>query len=522
MTLLPAVRPGRSRTSVGARVVEGRPPTSRRTVLLAAAACVLVRLAFAARPVGRDEAGFLLVGSQWGTGTGSLYGSYWVDRPPLLITFYWLGDLLGGLVALRVLGALAAGTTVLVLAAAARRTWGARAGAAAAVLSAALLSSHLLATLEVNGELLAAPFLAIGTAAALASARDAELGADGPGRSGTWAALAGACAVAAVMVKQNMADVAVFGLALAAAYLWAGRVRPADLLRPLAGALVGTGVALLAVVVWTTSRDTSPVAVFDALYPFRLEAAAVIAGDEGAGESLLRLGRVVGAFAASGLGLLVVLAVVLAWTRRRTEPVLVAAAATLAYDLFSVLGGGVYWLHYLVELVPAASLVVAYAVASAPRGSGLRAAALLALGLAVVSSGVSLVRAAVVEPRTTQREVGSALVEAASPGDTLVTLYGDSDLNYLAGLASPYEHLWNLPIKVRDPGLDGLDAVLAGGSAPTWVVGGRSLETWGLDTRRTRHLLAERYVLVESCTRYDVYLRAGLDRPAPDCAATRP
>ena len=39
---------------------------------------------FLARPLSPDEGGFLLVASQWEPGT-SLYGHYWVDRPPLLM-----------------------------------------------------------------------------------------------------------------------------------------------------------------------------------------------------------------------------------------------------------------------------------------------------------------------------------------------------------------------------------------------------------------------------------------------------
>lgn len=494
---------------------------------LVAAGCVVVRLAFVLRPVGRDEAGFLAVGAQWDSGAGSLYGAYWVDRPPLLITLCWLAEQFGGLVAFRVIGAAAAGACVLVLAGTARRLWGERAAVVTALVAAVLLSSHLLASLEVNGELLAAPFTAAGVAAAVAAARAAEARGDGsaPDRSGLWAALAGICLVAALMVKQNMADAAVFGVVLAAASVWTGRVPAVRLLRPLTGAAVGTGLALLATAVWTLAHGTSPAAVFDALYPFRIEASRVIAGGGGGEESLARLVRLAGAFALSGLAALVAAGTLLAARPGgRRDPVVLALVATLAYGGFSVLGGSVYWLHYLVELVPAAALLAGRALPDPGpvRGDLPRSLAAAGVLLAVLASAGSLVRAALVEPRAPQREVAGAVRGAALGHDTLVTLYGDSDLNYLTGLPSPYEHLWTLPIKVRDPRLGGLDAVLGGPAAPTWLVSGRSLDTWGLSTGRTRALVAHRYDLVARCARYDVYLRVGLDRARPVCAASGP
>lgn len=55
------------------------------------------------RPLSPDEGGFLLVASQWQPG-GSLYGHYWVDRPPLLISIFDLADHAGGAVGLRLIG----------------------------------------------------------------------------------------------------------------------------------------------------------------------------------------------------------------------------------------------------------------------------------------------------------------------------------------------------------------------------------------------------------------------------------
>src|SRR5690349_19913964 len=77
------------------RPPEARPsPWDRRSGLLLAltiALTVLAWLPFLHHPLEQDEGGFLLLGRQWTHGT-SLYGDYWVDRPPLLL---WLFSAVG-------------------------------------------------------------------------------------------------------------------------------------------------------------------------------------------------------------------------------------------------------------------------------------------------------------------------------------------------------------------------------------------------------------------------------------------
>src|SRR3954453_7171305 len=85
-------------------------------ITAAVAGTVVVRLALLGLPAWADEAGFLMVGSGWHLGDSSngemLYDTYWVDRPPVLIGLFGLADRLGGVTALRLLGALAAAVTV--------------------------------------------------------------------------------------------------------------------------------------------------------------------------------------------------------------------------------------------------------------------------------------------------------------------------------------------------------------------------------------------------------------------------
>ena len=77
-------------------------------------------------------------------------------------------------------------------------------------LAAGLCVSPLMGGLEVNGELLAAPFVVAGTAG-----RARRRSTSGAKAAPRWRpALAGAATVAALLVKQNMADVGVFAAVL--------------------------------------------------------------------------------------------------------------------------------------------------------------------------------------------------------------------------------------------------------------------------------------------------------------------
>src|SRR4051812_45973223 len=68
---------------------------------------LLLRAPYLSAPLGRDEGGIAYIAQRWPGGHGSLYGSYWLDRPPLLVGLFKIA-VLGGDRGVRVLGALAA------------------------------------------------------------------------------------------------------------------------------------------------------------------------------------------------------------------------------------------------------------------------------------------------------------------------------------------------------------------------------------------------------------------------------
>lgn len=477
---------------------------------MAAAVVLLVRLPHLGSALGIDEAGYLLVGGQWGPGGRSLYGDYFVDRPPLLLTAYQLAAALGGAVPLRILGALAAAVTVLATGHAAARAAGPRAAAAASVLAAALLADPLAGSLEVNGELLAAPFIAVAVAAGV------TLAEPGARRELRAAAIAGACATAAVLVKQNMIDAAVF---LAVLGLVTLRTVPRRRRRlAVGGLLLGSVSTLVVVALWTVWHGTSLRGVLFAMYPFRVEAARVLAvtPSDAPGQRTVKL--VINA-AASGMVLLLVVlvvGVVTAKRRRSRGPrapelrwaVLLAALATTAYAIASVAAGGSYWTHYLVELVVPLSLG-AGVVVSRWRWRG-------AAVVGVVVASTALGSAAAWPPATSEGEqVGQAIGAASRPGDTIVTIWGRSDVDYASGLASPYPQLWSLTTRTLDPQLALLAHTLSSPVRPTWLVVVPRIAHDAVDTRGLAAAVARHYTPVARCSQWTVYREIGASRPTP-------
>jgi hypothetical protein len=464
---------------------------------LAVLVVLLLRLPYLRAPAGPDEGGYLAVAGQWHAGGSSLYGSYWVDRPPLLISLFALASGAGGLLPLRVLGCLAAVVTVAASAWTARRLGGDRGAACAAVVAGALLVSPLMGPLEVNGELLAAPFLAVSMAGAVASLGPA-------GNRLPAAALAGACAVAAVLVKQNLADGCVFAALTWLAAWRLGELDGRGLLTRVAAATAG-GLVLLGVVAGVTvTRGTSLVGVYEATYPFRIAAAKVIAASR-ADSAGHRLERLVEGWALTGMLLLVVL---FAWSllRDRRSAAAWGMAGTFVFSAVSILAGGSYWHHYLVEMIPTASLMAGVLA----RRAGRRTTALTAMiaGLAVGVWGGALPAA----PAAPGTVVGSAVARSARAGDSIASIFGDPDIVLTSGLPSRYPQLWSLPARTLDGDMHLLRSTLAGARRPTWVVVRGATTLRRLREGRVAPLLSRDYRVVGVVCSRTVYLERGRTR----------
>ena len=477
-------------------------------MLLAIAMAVGLRLPFLGRLAFPDEGGLLVVASRWHDDGSTLYGRLFVDRPPVLLLFFRLADLLGGLHAARLLGLALVAVTVAAAAWAGHTLAGRRGLTVAALLAAALLANPSLGTIEVNAELVGAPLTMLASSLLLRAATGPRRRPDGVLLLG-----AGALAATAVLVKQNLADALVLGLALATAY---GVTRAWPWRRSAAFAgllLVGALPPVLATAAWASTETPGLGSLWFTLYDFRVMATRVIV-DQPSSAPEHRAWVLLGMALVSGLVLVLVAA---AWTLRRGlrsgDPVTLAIVAMVLAETAGVVGGGSYWTHYLVGLVPGTALLAARAAGAL---SGRRTVALsvaLAAASAVVTTGVT---ASAYSPSTDTQMAGLTgwLRSSDRPGDTATVLYGHADILADTGLRPRYPYLWSLPVRTLDPRLHRLVRLLDSRRAPDWVLTPMSLTSWDLDPHQhVQAALDRHYRPVGEVCGIPVYLHDGVRRP---------
>ena len=453
-------------------------PTVRVTALavLSGAVC----LPFAGRALSPDEGGLLILGGQWSPGS-SLYGDFFVDRPPLLIALFSLAEALGGSAwVVRGLGVVAVVAAVLLAGLVGRLA--ADAPVPTAATAAALVCTPLFGGTVVNGELLGLPFLIGGSAAVLAAARNDDWL--------RWALLAGALGACGALIKQSLLDVFVL-----AAVLLVLRRRVRALAAVAAG---GVGTFAVAVALAAT-RGTSPGELWQAVVVFRHDAGAVIT-QSATSATTQRLGALLLALAGTGVPLLVV-----ALARRLRVPADLRwpALAMLTWELLVVLAGGSYWLHYLMGLVPGLVLLTAAALQFRPRPDRLLRTSYAVLA---ASTAIALTWALVDPVERPEAPAVAWLDQHARPGDTAVVAFGAANILHSADLRSPYPDLWSLPVRVHDPALADLGALLAGPARPTWlVVAGESLATWGVDATAADLVMHEHYTEAATAGRWTIW-----------------
>ncbi|MGC4112903.1 MAG: hypothetical protein QM747_21295 [Nocardioides sp.] len=483
---------------------------SRRPAVIAGLAgvcAVALRLPFLHDAPFSDEGGLLVVAGQWHGGGPYLYGSLFVDRPPLLLLFFKLSEIFGGLVAVRVLGL---GIVLAAVAGAYRagaRLGGPRGAVLAAITCAALLADPRLGTREVDAETVGVPLVLLTAVLALEAVQDRSTRARGWLLTG-----AGAAGTSALLVKQNLADGLVFAVVLV---VLVGLARPLDL-RGLARGLGRLGLGALApltvALAWSTT-STGPWGLWYSLYAFRFASSSYLFGT-GSPTRTARLHALAHAALLSGLVVLVVVCLATLLARRR-DAITAALAAMLATEVVGVAGGGYYWSHYLIGLVPATALLVARC-AEVVRREWL-------VGLLVGATAVSTLVAtqAAVARRDSARlpEVTTLttwLDAAQRPGDSAVVLYGEAALFEESDLRPAYPFLWTLPQRVMDRNLSRLVRTLTGPDRPTFVVVRMTLDPWGQDpTQRVPHALAAGYDPIANICGDTIYLRIGAVRPRP-------
>lgn len=482
-------------------------PATALALLLA----LILRVPFVDSLAYPDEGGLLLVARRWRDGGPLLYGHFFVDRPPLLLLFWRTADVLGGVEAARWLGCVLVGILIV---AAGWSGWllAERRGARlAALTAAALASTPILGTHEVDAELLGVPLILLCCTFALMTLRRCGVGAQA-----RWAMFAGLAGSGAVLVKQNLVDGLVFGVALGLVAGLTGVWTRSRTVRFLGFGALGAGIPLSATVLWAATRGQGVAVLWATVVGFRADASAVITEhDMGAPElRLFLLGLVL---VVSGMGGLVMMHV---WSLRHgtrgREPFTIALTAMLLVELLGVLMGASYWTHYLIALIPGATLAVAGLAGRRIEGHR----RLVPLVSFVVLSSVVATLVSLMPLAQTQRDGETHLVQwldvAGRPGDTALVLYGHPNIIEASGMQPAYPYLWSLPLRTLDPQLDRLVATLNGGNAPTWIVEWLPSDSWDIDVDgRLSSSITAHYRAAGTICGVPIYLNRATPRALP-------
>jgi 4-amino-4-deoxy-L-arabinose transferase-like glycosyltransferase len=469
----------------------------RTHIVLAVAllATVGLRLLYLGIPLGTDEGGVAFIAKAWGTGHGSLYGAYWLDRPPLLVALYKLA-VVGGPTGIRVLGIVAALALVAVTTLVTRTVASERAARIAAMLSAGLASSIALTSVYTPSELLAAVPAAGSIACLVAAHRRGQT---------RWLVGAGLLAVAAALIKQSFLDAGFAG----AVFLVASSVRDRrPRLREAAAYAAGALVPVAAVGVWLAVAHVSPGSLVYALFGFRIHALDVLATSNVPLHVRLKSLWLPGA--GSGLFVLLVIALRGVATLRGDRVLAVTLAAWLGAGAVGVLGGGSYWPHYLIEVVAPASLLTGAALSRVRVGS-LVAVLLAAVAVTGTVGGVGQARA--LQQRHGVVAVASYVRDHARPGDTQYVMYARANVGYYTGLPSPYPYAWSLLVRARPDATARLRQLLQSPRRPTWIVGWQRPSRWGLDPGgATARALHAHYRVIAHVHGHPIYHRTSSPR----------
>jgi hypothetical protein len=323
---------------------------------------------------------------------------------------------------------------------------------------------------------------------------------------------AGALAGSAVLVKQNFVDAIAFALV----FLMLTAARERHLRRGVllvTGFLAGVAVPLALAVWWAQDRGGLSALVY-AMYGFRLDAAHVMANWSSAAPHRRFQQLMLIALGSGQVVLLVLLALGHVRRLRRLSPMAWAIAAALTVELVAILGGGNFWAHYLIGLVPMVALATGFAARHRqPVRRWIRPVAVFAVVATLVLDPVWAIVEHDQNPTSSTASVGRWLRDSAQPGDTLVIPYTHADVLDLSGLAPAYPFSWSLPIRTRDPHLSILVSTLTGPDAPDWVVRWDPAHLWGLDPdNRVDAALTAHYREVGRVCGHAVWLHAGLHR----------
>ena len=356
---------------------------------------------------------------------------------------------------MRVLGAVAAVALVIGVTLLARAVEGPRAGWIAGLLAALLSGSVSIGSIFTPGEVLAVVPSTFSILCLVLAHRS---------RQARFVFAAGALAVCAALIKQSFLDAGFAG----AVFVAVSAAMDRDVRRrwPLAY-VAGAAIPLAALLVWLAAAEQSIGGFVYTLFGFRLQLLNTLAGSDI--PLHVRFQKL--EMPAWDSGLTIVLGAALAglFCLRKDRVLLATLIAWLAAATFGVLGGGSYFAHYLIGLVPVSCVAAAVVLARVPLPVCIAVlAGILAVALPTAREGAQY------EAKTPIRrsEVGVAryVREHARPGDTQYVMYARPNVVYYAGLRHPYPYMWSLMVRAKPGALAELHRLLGSEARPTWLV----------------------------------------------------
>jgi hypothetical protein len=404
--------------------------------------------------IGPDEGGYAYVAWRWAQGH-ALYHPTWIDRPQGLILVYRLLLSLASAVWTVRLGAVLAGVAITLLLVLAGRAVEAPAGLfAGALFATAGLVPHL-EGFTFNGELAAC----VPATAAVAVAFHAQ-------RRNSRGVLVGAAVIggAAMLMKQSGFD----GLVVVIAVAWLGADSPRDRAERLVITASAGAFPLAA------SAFAGWVSGWDAYWN------GVVASHIDGADLATRASRFAASLPAAAHDLLPLMTVAAlgAWRARHEPGPPRLALVWLAGAFVGVNVGGLYWLHYYVQLVPPLCLLGGFGLARVRDARvAWTAAAVVALPAVIFVATV-----AAAPDRRQDVLVKYALgfdnderiaryVDAHSSSSTDVyALASRADFYFLAHRPAASPYLWGHPLREIPGALVSLERTLAGPRRPQLVV----------------------------------------------------
>jgi hypothetical protein len=223
----------------------------------------------------------------------------------------------------------------------------------------------------------------------------------------------------------------------------------------------------------------------------------------------------------SGLVVPLVLTLAGLWALRKDRVLVVTFSAWLLAAIIGVLGGGSYFAHYLIGLIPVSC--VATAVVLARAALPIRIVVLVAvLWLALPSAREGVEYISNHKLRHSEVAVARYVREHARPGDTDYVMYARPNVVYYAGLRHPYPYMWSLIPRAKPGALEQLRRHLGSARRPTWLVQWQGVNDWELDSSgRTQRLITRGYRLAAIVCGHAIFLRNDR-RPPPLSVGTCP